>query len=192
MPSLFLTTKLRPPRLRPDVIHRARLLQRLTAGRAYPLMLVAAPAGFGKTTLLTAWLTQTPTRRTAWLALDQSDKQPTQFWQSVLTALAVVAPSACQETKALLQLPDPPALEELLTGLINALALLPESYALVLDDYHLIESGDIHAAVAFLIEALPSNWQLIILTRADPPFPLARWRALRRPLALDCARRGVG
>ena len=177
MPSLLLTTKLRPPRLRPDIVHRARLLQRLTAGQAQPFILVAAPAGFGKTTLLIDWLTQQPPHRTAWLALDQADNQPTQFWQSALAALAVVAPTACQEAMALLALPTPPAIPELLTLLINTVALLPDSYTLVLDDYHLIESRAVHEEVRFLIEALPSNLQLIILTRADPPFPLTRWRA---------------
>lgn len=177
MPSSFLTTKLRPPRLRPDVIHRARLLQRLEQSNTQPLILISAPAGFGKSTLLTDWLAHPAAPHAAWLALDQADNQPVRFWQSALAALARVMPTACQAVNPLLYLADPPPIDEILTVFINEIALLPAAYALVLDDYHLIESPAIHEAITFLIEALPNNLQLVLLTRSDPPFPLARWRA---------------
>jgi len=177
MPNTFLTTKLRPPRPRPDIVHRARLLQRLHQGQAHPLVLVSAPAGFGKTTLVTDWIRQNSATHTAWLSLDHSDNQPNQFWQSVVATLEVVAPTVCQEAKALLHLPNSPDIQVILTALINDLAQLPDSYAIILDDYHLIEQRAIHAAVSFLIEHMPGNLQLVILTRSDPPFPLARLRA---------------
>lgn len=177
MPSAFLTTKLRPPRMRPDIVQRAHLVQRLNQGQAHPLVLISAPAGFGKTTLATDWIRQNSATHMAWLSLDPADNQPNQFWQSVIATLEMVAPTVCQEAKALLQLPDPPAIQTILTALINDLAQLPDAYALVLDDYHLIEKSAIHEAVSFLIEHMPGNLQLVILTRSDPPFPLVRLRA---------------
>jgi LuxR family maltose regulon positive regulatory protein len=177
MPSAFLITKLRPPRVRPGIVPRARLVQRLSQGQAHPLLLISAPAGFGKTTLVADWIRQNSATHTAWLSLDLADNQPNQFWQSVIATLELVAPAVCQEAKALLRLPNPPAIQTILTALINDLAQLPDVYAIILDDYHLIEKTAIHEAISFLIEYMPSNLQLIILTRSDPPFPLARLRA---------------
>ena len=177
MTSTFLTTKLHPSRPRPDIVHRARLLRRLNQGQAHPLILISAPAGFGKTTLVTDRIRQNSTTRVAWLSLDQADNQSNRFWQSVMAALELTTPTVCREAKLLLHLPNPPAIQEILAALINDLAQLPDAYDLVLDDYHLIEQKAIHEAVSFLIEHIPSNLQLVILTRSDPPFPLARLRA---------------
>lgn len=177
MPSALLTTKLRPPRVRPDIVSRAPLVQRLSGSQAHPLVLISAPAGFGKTTLVTDWIRQQATTHFAWLSLDPADNEPTQFWQSVIATLERVAPAVCQEAKALLQLPNPPAIQTILTALINDLAQLPDVYAIILDDYHLIEKLAIHEAISFLLEHTPSNLQLVVLTRSDPPFPLARLRA---------------
>jgi LuxR family maltose regulon positive regulatory protein len=177
MPSAFLSTKLRPPRVRPDIVPRAHLVQRLHGGEAHPLVLISAPAGFGKTTLVTDWIRQNSARHIAWLSLDAADNEPNHFWQSVIATLELVAPTVCQEAKALLQLPNPPAIQTILTAMINDLAQLPDGYALILDDYHLIEKLAIHEAISFLIEYMPSNLQLVVLTRSDPPFPLARLRA---------------
>lgn len=177
MPSAFLITKLRPPRVRPGIVPRARLVQRLRQGQAHPLVLISAPAGFGKTTLVAEWIRQNLATHIAWLSLDLADNQPNQFWQSVIATLEMVAPTVCQEAKALLHLPNPPAIQTILTALINDLAQLPDAYAIILDDYHLIEKIVIHEAISFLIEYMPSNLQLIVLTRSDPPFPLARLRA---------------
>jgi LuxR family transcriptional regulator, maltose regulon positive regulatory protein len=174
-----LTTKLFLPRLQLQLVARPRLLARLDAGLDGPLTLVCAPAGFGKTTLLAAWLHESR-RPSAWLSLDARDNDPALLLRYLVAALQTLAPELGAGLLRLLQSPAPPPLEVLLTLLLNDLALLPGPCILVLDDYHALEAPAIHQALGYLIEHLPPALHLVIASREDPPLALARLRARRQ------------
>src|SRR5689334_15107652 len=156
MPTSILTTKLYIPPPRPKVVLRTRLIERLNEGLLYnrKLTLIAAPAGFGKTTLLSAWLAGYD-RKAAWLSLDQADSDPTRFLTYLVAALQKIAPNIGEGALALLQSPQPPPPETILTALLNEIATIPDSFVLVLDDYHLIEAPMVDNALSFLLEHLP-------------------------------------
>lgn len=175
MAGPLLATKLHAPRLRRGTVTRPRLLERLDRGREARLTLVSAPAGFGKTTLLAGWL-GTAGQPTAWLSLDQRDNDPVVFWSYVLTALHTATDERVSSSLTLLQSAQA-SLDEVLATLLNELDAVPGELVLVLDDYHLIETREVHDGIAFLLEHLPSQVHLLIATRADPPLPLARMRA---------------
>jgi LuxR family maltose regulon positive regulatory protein len=174
----LLATKLHVPGWRPGFVSRPRLVAELDRRAGSKLTLVAAPPGFGKTTLLAEWLATT--RRddgaVAWVSLDEGDNDPARFWTYVIAALRAPRPSVGEHALAMLQSPHPPPIETVLTLLINDLAALEDDLVLVLDDLHIIESSPIHSAVAFLLDHLPPRLRLVIATRADPPLPLARLR----------------
>jgi LuxR family maltose regulon positive regulatory protein len=173
----LLATKLFPPRPRPDLVARPRLLERLDAGLASArCTLLSAPAGAGKTTLLAAWLARLD-RPVAWLALDERDQDPHQFLRYLIAALQTVAPACGRAGLATLDAPPPSPPEVVLTSLLNDLAALPEPCLLVLDDYHLLRTPAVHQAVVFLLDHLPPPVHLVIATREDPPLPLPRLRA---------------
>lgn len=176
----ILTTKLYIPAVRPELVQRRRLIERLNAGlrAGCRLILISAPPGFGKTTLLSAWIRDcVPRPRAAWLSLDESDNDPACFLAYVVAALQTLEADIGKGVLDVLQSPQPPATEQLLTVLINEIGAIPDVIALVLDDYHLITAQPIHAAVAFLLDHLPGNLHLVIATRSDPPLPLPRLRA---------------
>ncbi|MBN1810340.1 MAG: AAA family ATPase [Anaerolineae bacterium] len=173
MTSSLLRTKTYVPAVRAKVVSRPRLIERLNAGRK--LTLVSAPAGFGKTTLVSEWLRQLE-HPAAWLSLDRDDNDPIRFWQYVVAALQTVDDSIGRAAQAALQSPRPPALEALVTALINDLAATPRLLILVLDDYHVIEAKAIHDSLDFLLDHLPAQLRLVITTRADPPLSLPRRR----------------
>jgi LuxR family transcriptional regulator, maltose regulon positive regulatory protein len=176
--QLLLVTKLALPPVRADLVPRPRLTNQLQLSIQRPLTLIAAPAGFGKTTLLSTWLEHAPVSA-AWVSLERGDDDLTRFWSYVFTALERVHPGSGASALALLQVSDPqhlPPIETILTVWINGLATLPHQVALVLDDYHLITAQPIHQAVTYLVDHLPHQLHLVISTRADPPFPLARLR----------------
>ena len=184
--SDILTTKLYVPRTRPGLVPRPRLVGRLDAGLSGALTLVCAPAGFGKTTLLTDWLGQQDelrpgrTRRpAAWLSLDGGDNDLLQFLRYLIAALQTVAPSTGAALLSLLHpgITQQPSLPSLLTLLINDLAVLPAESILVLDDYHVLSEPRIHEAITFLLDHLPPQLHVVIVTRVDPPLPLSRLRA---------------
>ncbi|HEX9371402.1 MAG TPA: hypothetical protein VF897_10360, partial [Roseiflexaceae bacterium] len=175
----LLGTKLYMPRARPDLVTRPRLFARLDAGLHAVLTLVCAPAGFGKSTLLAEWLRRTG-RPAAWLGLDAGDSDPAVFLRYLVAALQALAPEVGATVLGLLQSPQPPPLEPLLTVLLNDLAALPQDSLLVLDDYHVLAAPPIHQAVSFLIDHLPPTLHLVIATREDPSLPLARLRARRQ------------
>jgi len=152
------------------------LIEHLNAGLDRKLTLIAAPAGFGKTTLLSEWIPQSP-RCVTWLSLDGDDNDPTKFWTYFITSLRGLHPELGESAFNLLQSPQVPPISSFLTTLINDLAAFPDAFAIVLDDYHLIRSQPIHEAFAYLIANLPDNMHLVMTTRADPPLPLARLRA---------------
>ncbi len=175
----LLQTKLYVPRLRRTLVARPRLSERLSHGAESKLTLISAPAGFGKTTLLAEWLAAASAdeRSTAWLSLDQADNQPVSFWTYLITALQTAAPEVGASALSLLQEPQPPPIQTVLTTLLNELGAAPNDIVLVLDDYHAIDAPDIQDGMAFLLEHLPQRIHLVIATRADPALPLARLRA---------------
>jgi LuxR family maltose regulon positive regulatory protein len=172
----LLRTKLYIPPIRSEVVSRPRLVERLDAVRHGRLTLLSAPAGFGKTTLLSEWAAQLPDRA-AWLSLDKEDNDQARFWTYVVAALQTVHTGLGQDALQLLQAPQQPATQAILTGLLNQVTALPQRVILVLDDYHLISDPAIHEGIAFLLEHLPPQMHLVISTRADPPLPIHRLRA---------------
>jgi LuxR family maltose regulon positive regulatory protein len=172
----LLETKLYVPRPRPGLVPRRRLIELLDRGTASRLTLVSAPAGFGKTTLLAEWLASND-RPAAWVSLDPSDNDPQSFWSYVIAALQTMAPGVGANAVALLQEPQPPPIETVLTTLLNDLGGLTKDLVLVLDDYHLIDSRDVHEGMEFLLDHAPPLLHLVMATRADPTLPLARLRA---------------
>jgi LuxR family maltose regulon positive regulatory protein len=171
--DVLLATKLYVPGLRPGFVARPRLVGALGGG----LILVCAPAGFGKTTLLADWL-RSAGRPVAWLSLDAGDNDPVRFWRHVVAALDRARPGIGERVAPLLG-PPPSSFEGLVTALINELAAQPgeNEVVLVLDDYHLVDARPVHASLAFLLEHLPPGLHLVLASRSDPPLPLARLRA---------------
>jgi LuxR family maltose regulon positive regulatory protein len=178
MSASLLETKLYVPNQRGRLVPRRRLSDQLERAAEARLTLVSAPAGFGKTTLLAAWLAADPRRQrsVAWLSLDETDNTPTGFWTYVIAALRTVAPHVGASSLALLQ-SIPPPLDAVLSELLNDLSRLSTDSVLVLDDYHVIENREIHNGVAFLLDHLAPPLRLVIASRADPALPLARLRA---------------
>ena len=176
MATPLLATKLFVPPPRPNAVPRPRLVERLNAGLHRKLTLLAAPAGFGKTTLLGEWVARNQ-RPTAWLSLDAADSDLTRFLTYLVAAVQTIAPSVGTGVVGVLQAPQLPPAESILTALLNELSTLPEPFVLVLDDYHVIEAEPVDRALAFLVEHLPRQLHLLIATREDPQLPLARLRA---------------
>jgi LuxR family maltose regulon positive regulatory protein len=204
MTAPLLTTKLYIPPVRPEWVSRPRLIERLSAGLDRKLTLISAPAGFGKTTLLSEWLRELGAirrpgdmeaalalpLRAAWLSLDHSDNEPGRFWAYVIAALQKLWPGIGEPTRTALQSRQQPPIEELLAALINEIAKVEAPFVFVLDDYHVIEAQPIHKALTFLLAHLPpltvssrranargpNGMHLVIATRADPPMPLSRLR----------------
>ena len=174
----LLATKLHVPRPQPGFVPRPRLVQALGQGLARGRVLVCAPAGFGKTSLLADWA-RGGGRPVAWLGLDAGDNDPARFWRYVLAALDQAQPGIAGHLGPLLGPPSPRSFDGFVTALINELAAQPgrDEVLLVLDDYHLIDSGPVHESVAFLLENLPPGLLLAVSGRAEPPLPLARLRA---------------
>ena len=170
------------PRSRRGLVPRPRLSERLDRGIASKVMLVSAPAGFGKTTLLTEWLAAGPAapadqRVAAWLSLDRGDNDPVSFWTYVIAALRTVASGVGESALALLHAPQPPPIETVLTELLNDLGAIPGDIVLVLDDYHVVDAREVQDGMAFLLDHLPAGLHVVIASRTDPALPLARWRA---------------
>jgi len=172
----LLATKFHIPGLPVHYVARSRLLSSLDEGTKALLTLACASAGFGKTTLLSAWASQTP-GHVAWLSLDEQDNDPTRFWVAVITALRTCLPTLGEAAFSLLQSLQPPQLITTLTFLINDLAAFSEDAVLILDDYDVIEEPAIHESLLFLLDHLPGTLHLALSSRVDPPLALSRWRA---------------
>ncbi|HEX9114466.1 MAG TPA: LuxR family transcriptional regulator, partial [Anaerolineae bacterium] len=179
-----LATKLHIPQPRPDEVARPRLMLRLTEGLARPLVLISAPAGFGKTTLVGEWLAQSAGLPAAWLSLEEDDNDPARFLAYLISALDTLKPGLGADALSLLALPQLPPWKTIITTLLNSLAAIPTGFVLVLDDYHVLTDPVIHEALAYLLEHAPANMHLVILSRADPALPLARLRARGQMLEL--------
>ena len=178
MSGQLLTTKLYIPQARPNLISRPRLSKRLGEGMNRKLTLISAPAGFGKTTLLSGWcmIHLVDERPLAWIALDEDDNDSSRFLSYLVAALQTIEADIGEAALLSLRSPQPPPIESLLTALINEVAAIPNDFALVLDDYHVIEAEPVHDAVTFLLEHMPPQMHLIIASRTDPPLPLSRLR----------------
>jgi LuxR family maltose regulon positive regulatory protein len=195
MDTPLLTTKFYVPPVRPELVSRPRLIERLNAGLDCRLTLISAPAGFGKTTLLSEWVMEIsspapnsmatalrfasllPTPGIAWLSLDDEDNDPVRFFTYFIAALETIQADVGADARALLlQSPKSPPFKSILTMLINSLATLVGDLVLVLDDYHVVEEDSIHDAIAFFLDHMPGNTHLIITSRVDPPLSLARLR----------------
>lgn len=172
----LLRTKLFIPRPRKGQVLRSGLVDRLNSGLDKKLTLIAAPAGFGKTTLLSQWIPQSP-RCVTWLALDEGDNDLAKFWLYFIGSLQGLRADLGEAAFSLLQTPHPLPITSILTTLINEITTFPDAFSVVLDDYHVIHSQPIHEALTFLIEHQPPNMNLILATRIDPLLPLARLRA---------------
>ena len=177
----IISTKLYIPPIRKDYVPRPRLIKRLDEGLTCKLSLVSAPAGFGKTMILSEWVTHFD-RPVAWISLDKADNDPARFLVYLTAAVQTIEPSIGDEILGSLE-PQPPidhdrnSIYDLLTTLINEVAIAEKMFVVVLDDFQEIVDERVHDAVTFLIENLPQNMHLIISGRVDPPWPMARLRA---------------
>ncbi len=177
MPDTLVETKLVVPRARQRTVDRPRLDQLLALGADVPLLLVSAPAGFGKTTLLVSWLARLRhPHQVAWVSLDERDRDGATFWTYVLRAVDRAAPGTATASLALQHGGQAPV-EVVLTALLNELSVLPGDLTLVLDDYHLAEGAGTRPGMVFLLEHLPAQVHVVVSSRADPALPLARLRA---------------
>lgn len=189
---MLLTTKLFAPRRHPRLIARPRLLAKLIDGPPAKLILVSAPAGSGKTTLVVEWMQAIAARQPpaavhfTWLSLDESENDPIRFVTYLVAALQQAVPQVGQTIAPMLEraVQTPPTLETLMTVVINDLVQVALEVVLVLDDYHVIQTPAIHNALTFFLDNTPPGVQVVITTRADPPLPLARWRASMELLEL--------
>ena len=187
--SPILVTKLYIPPLPAKVVVRTRLLERLDEGlsEGSKLSLISAPAGFGKTTLVSEWLASSK-RPTAWLSLDEGDSDPTRFLIYLVSALQTIAPKLGEGAMEVLQASQSqPPTEAILIALLNEIITIPDPFMLVLDDYHMIDSRAVDQALTFLVEHLPPRMHLVITTREDPALPIPRLRARRQLTELRAA-----
>jgi LuxR family transcriptional regulator, maltose regulon positive regulatory protein len=172
----LLRTKLYVPPLRPNRVARPRLMERINRGQDKALILVSAPAGYGKTTLASSWLRETELAA-AWFSMDEGDNDPIRFLQNLIASLQNVIPAIQPEMLSMLQGSKPASYESLLSILINELTEREDSFALILDDFHLIHAQSVFDMLAFLLEHVPPQMHLVILSRTDPPLPLFKLRA---------------
>ncbi|MFZ1474554.1 MAG: LuxR C-terminal-related transcriptional regulator [Anaerolineae bacterium] len=202
MSTPILATKLYIPLPRPKLVLRPRLIERLNEGLSSgcKLTLISAPAGFGKTTLVSEWVNNLRftsddfrldaanggeivnrkskiANRVAWLSLDAGDNDPARFLTYLVAALQTIFAGIGAGVLAALESPQPPPTESILTALLNEITTIPDNFILVLDDYHLVEAIPVDQALATLLDHLPPQMHLVIATREDPHLPLARLRA---------------
>ena len=177
MSTPILATKLYIPPPRPKIVLRPRLIERLNEGlsSSRKLTLISASAGFGKTTLVSEWIAGCG-QPVAWLSLDEGDNDPTRFLTYLIAALQTIAANIGKGVLGVLQSPQPPPIESILTALLNEITTIPDNFIFVLDDYHVIDSKPVDNALTFLLEHLPPQMHLVIATREDPHLPLARLR----------------
>ncbi len=196
----LLATKLFIPSPRPELVSRPRLIGRLNEGLHGKLTLISAPAGFGKTTLVSSWIydlrltiddlqakTTSPAKivnpkseivnRVAWLSLDEADNDLARFLTYLIAALQTISANIGAGLSGMLQTPQPPPTESILTALVNEITTVPDNFILVLDDYHMMDAKPVDRALTFLLEHQPPQMHLVIATREDPDLPLARLRA---------------
>ncbi len=172
----IVSTKLNTPRLRPQLITRPQLIDKLDAGAWCPLILISAPAGYGKTTLLGSWIASR-SLTAAWLSLEPEDNDIQRFLIYLAHTLARAAPEASQTALAMLQSTHTSSVDAILAVMINELSAVDKDFHIFFDDYHVIEKSEIHHVLAYLIEHVPGQVHFVIAGRSDPPLPLSRLRA---------------
>lgn len=178
MPTPLLLTKLNKPHLRSQRLFRSMLVQQLNAGLDGKLTLVCAPAGYGKTTLVLEWLSNLPEDANAsWISLDENDNDPVRFIAYLIAAIQTSYPHIGKTTSSMLENPQAPPDEVILTSLFNELTRLSSPFILILDDYHCIQTTSIHQFLALWLEHQPISLHLVIISREDPLLPIARLRA---------------
>ncbi|HRX04462.1 MAG TPA: LuxR family transcriptional regulator, partial [Anaerolineae bacterium] len=178
MKTPILTTKLHIPSPPQRLVPRPRLLEKLESDLCCKLALICAPAGFGKSTLVSVWVQSAqPRQHVAWLSLDESDNELTRFLTYLVAALRTIDDNIGRGVLGALESSGEENVEAVLTILLNEIAKLPGEVILVLDDYHVIEAPPIHQVLAFVLEHAPPQLHLVIATREDPPLPLALLRA---------------
>jgi len=199
MPDPLLNTKLIIPPMHSGFIFRSRLVDLLQAAvnHGVRLVLISAPAGAGKSTIASEWAmsshTNSNTQSTvpaphfAWLSLDSIDNDPLRFWSHLIGALQVSLPDFGQSEQRMLSFSEAPPLESILTNMINQIGFRSENIILILDDYHLIAEQSIHEGITFILEHLPANLHLVLVTRSDPPLPLNRLRIHHQLLEIRSA-----
>lgn len=185
MDELVLRTKLFVPPVRPELVSRGRLIERLNAGLDRELTLISAPAGSGKTTLLSEWIalvteTGPSPPRVAWLSLDEEDDESIRFWTYVVAALQTTHPELGHAALQGLRSPQPPPIQTLLTSVLNEIAALSGKTILILDDFHCITDAGVHEDLSFLLTHTPRPLHVVVSTRVDPPLPIVRLRARGR------------
>ncbi len=187
--GVLLSSKLSPPRLPSSLVERDRLRASLDGALSTPLTLLAASAGWGKTTLLATWASRHP-QQVAWLSLDGLDNDPIRFWTAMIAALRTRVPGIGTAALAMLHSPQPPPFSAPLTVLLNELAEVSEQAApilLLLDDYQVIDDPVIHETLTFWVEHLPAHVHLLLSSRVDPDLPVPRWRARGQLLEIRAA-----
>ena len=186
MESPLLVTKFQIAPLRPDLVLRSRLIEQLNDSkrRRQRLVLVSAPAGFGKTTLINEWISHHNAEQVVWLSLDEQDDDAGHFLSLLIAALQQIDENIGLAVQQALYLPQPPSIASLMTALVNDMTALVSEILLVFDDLHLIADERIHESIGFLIDHLPTTVMTIIITREDPPLPLARLRVRHQLLEL--------
>ncbi len=176
MQTSLLQTKLHIPRSRSNIVARPQLVQKLDTNRKRKLSLISAPAGFGKTTLLSEWINGSK-QPVAWLSLDKGEDDPVRLLTYLTAALGTIEADLGAGTLGLLDSPQHPPLEALVAALINDIDGRAESFILILDDCHLVEAQGAYDLVDFLLERMPDNLHIVMSGRVDPPLPLAHLRA---------------
>jgi LuxR family maltose regulon positive regulatory protein len=177
MDPRLITSKLQPARNAGRMIVRQRLLTQLTDPAGHPLTLIAAPAGYGKSSLLSMWASQQPEGAVAWLALDPADNDPVRFCTYLVVALRIAVPSLDERLPEAAPMPGDSWLADFLPRLLAALDAAAQPLTLVLEDYHVIHAASIHELIASALAYGSTQLRLIIASRSDPPLPLPRLRA---------------
>jgi LuxR family maltose regulon positive regulatory protein len=172
----MLLTKLHIPPAGNNIVHRTELFEKLNKGLSRKLILVSAPAGFGKTTVVSDWINQSKIP-TAWFSLDNGDNDPTDFLSYIISGIQSIHKEFGQSALKLLNSPNEPSVESIATLLINEILNINQNFLLVLDDFHLIKSNEVLKLVSYLLEHIPGNIHIVILTRSDPALSVSRLRS---------------
>jgi len=172
----MLLTKLHIPSTSEDIVHRAGLFERLNDGLNRKLILISAPAGFGKTTIISDWIHN---RRipTAWFSLDKGDNDPAVFFSYTISGIQNIRKEFGQSALELLKSPKEPNSESITSLLINDILSINQDFLLVFDDFHLISNNEIFVVVTYLLEHIPENIHIVISSRSDPNLPIAKLRS---------------